>query len=80
MKPNITLVFLLTITTSATAQAYLDPGAGSLILQMVIAGIVGALFTIKMYWLKLKQMVLRWFGKEIHQAEDEVGDEQKHID
>ncbi len=34
--------------------AYLDPGTGSIILQAVIAGFMGALFAIKLFWAKLK--------------------------
>jgi len=35
------------------ASAYLDPGTGSAVLQMVVAGVMGALFVLKMYWRKL---------------------------
>jgi len=37
----------------ATAQAYLDPGTGSMILQAVIGAVAGALIVIKLYWYKL---------------------------
>lgn len=33
--------------------AYLDPGSGSLILQMAIGAIAAFLFTIKTYWIKI---------------------------
>lgn len=57
---------LILLTGFATpAAAYLDPGAGSFILQMLIAGIVGALFTIKLYWYRFKTFVARLFGKDI---------------
>jgi hypothetical protein len=36
------------------AQAYLDPGSGSFLIQIVIAGLVGAAFIIKTYWKKIK--------------------------
>ena len=36
------------------AQAYLDPGTGSMILQVLVAGVLGGLFAIKMYWRQLK--------------------------
>ena len=36
------------------AHAYLDLGTGSMIIQSLIAGIVGAFFIIKTYWFKLK--------------------------
>lgn len=61
---------------SQQAYAYLDPGAGSFILQMLIAGIMGALFTIKLYWYKVKVLVARLLGKEIEENNDE-GDEDE---
>jgi len=36
------------------AYAYLDPGTGSVILQVVIAAVLGALFTLKLYWNRLR--------------------------
>lgn len=39
------------------AQAYLDPGTGSMILQAVVAGFLGLAFTLRMYWQKLKDLV-----------------------
>ncbi len=36
------------------AHAYIDPGTGSMIIQLLIAGILGATFTIKVYWKKIK--------------------------
>jgi hypothetical protein len=39
---------------SSPAWAYLDPGTGSLIVQGLIAAVVGALVTGKLYWYKLK--------------------------
>jgi len=45
-------VFLL--MTPGTAHAYLDPGTGSLILQGLVATILGVTFTVRMYWSRLK--------------------------
>ena len=36
------------------AQAYLDPGTGSMILQMVIGGVLVAGYTIKTYWRRIR--------------------------
>jgi len=47
-----------------SAIAYLDPGTGSLILQMLIAGIIGAMYTIKLYWYRLKTLVAQIFSIE----------------
>ena len=72
-------VFFLGSFFSSSAFAYIDPGAGSLILQAAIAGIVGGLFTIKLYWYKFKHMVLKFFGKEVPTEEegDQDGDADK---
>jgi len=43
-----------------SAHAYLDPGTGSILLQMLIGGIAGGLIVLKMYWTKAKLMI---FGR-----------------
>ena len=45
-----------------TAFAYLDPGTGSIILQSLIAGIIGSMAFARMYWTRLKALVGRTFG------------------
>ncbi len=45
-----------------TAFAYLDPGTGSIILQSLIAGIIGSMAFARMYWARLKEIVRRTFG------------------
>ena len=38
----------------ALPPAYLDPGSGSFILQLLVAGILGGLVALRMSWGKLK--------------------------
>jgi hypothetical protein len=40
-------------------QAYLDPGSGSFLIQLLIAGLVGAAFFIKASWGKIKRFFNR---------------------
>ena len=50
------VVWLITLTIfifPETSYAYLDPGTGSFVFQMIIAGLVGGLFTIKTFWRKI---------------------------
>jgi hypothetical protein len=47
-----TLIYLLAIPVNSFA--YLDPGSGSYIIQIMIGTFLGALFTIKMYWGRIK--------------------------
>ena len=46
--------FLTAASAAAPAYAYLDPATGSIILQLVLGGIVGAGAIIKLYWAKVK--------------------------
>jgi hypothetical protein len=63
MKPFSLIIILLLLFPSLT-EAYLDPGAGSYILQMLIAGALGLMFTIKLYISKIKSFFSGLFGKE----------------
>jgi len=57
------------------AYAYLDPGTGSLIIQSVIAVVVGASFTIKLYWYKIKSFFVK--GKDVAVDTRDVVDSTK---
>lgn len=48
-------VFLLTIIIlpQGYVSAYLDPGTGSLIVQFVVAGVLGLVVAIKLFWGKI---------------------------
>ncbi len=50
------------IMIARDAQAYIDPGTGSFILQMLIASILGALLTLKLWFGAAKRLVRRVFG------------------
>lgn len=43
--------FLLAL--AAPAHAYIDPGTGSYVFQIVIAAAVGAAFSIKLFWRRI---------------------------
>lgn len=42
------------LAVSGSAHAYVDPGAGSLLLQLIIGGVGGALVALKLFWGRLK--------------------------
>ena len=54
LKITFIIFGLIYLVFPQKAYAYLDPGTGSLILQMIIAGLLGASFAIKVYWKKIK--------------------------
>jgi hypothetical protein len=55
---------LVCFPAPAEAQ-YLDPGAGSIIVQAVVAGVVGAAAALKLYWGKISRFVS---GRSKHDA------------
>ena len=52
------ILAFLHIVFPARAHAYVDPGTGSYFLQFLIAGLLGLLYSIKIYWRKIKEAVI----------------------
>ena len=46
-------VLLGILLTEAPAEAYLDPGAGSMLLQLVLGGVAGFAVIGKLFWHRL---------------------------
>jgi hypothetical protein len=44
------LVLVYTVSLTQEALAYLDPGSGSMMLQLLLGGIVGVAVILKLYW------------------------------
>ncbi len=65
MKKSILIIFYIGIFISLTSQAhaYLDPGTGSMMLQIVIASLIGGLFALKGYWSRIKSFFQTYFLK-----------------
>lgn len=43
----------------SSAHAYLDPGTGSMVLQIVLGGVAGALVIVKIYWARVRSFFSR---------------------
>lgn len=61
---EIVVLFLFIFVFPKNSYAYLDPGTGSYIFQIVIAGFIGGLFVFKIYWNKIKTSLRNLFSKE----------------
>jgi hypothetical protein len=67
LKRLLTICFFLMFfhfVFPSFAYAYLDPGSGSYIFQLILAGIVGLMFLIKVYWNKIKALVVGLFSRD----------------
>ncbi|MFO8059808.1 MAG: hypothetical protein R6U70_04035 [Bacillota bacterium] len=49
----VCVAVLVTAIIPAEAHAYLDPGTGSQLFQVLLALFVGAAFTVKVYWKRI---------------------------
>ena len=66
------ILALLVLMAPRDAAAYIDPGAGSMILQILLGGIAGALVLGKRYYRRL----LAVFRRAPHNVEQETGPER----
>jgi len=60
MTRRAALAAILALLASQPAQAYIDPGTGSLILQGLVAFFVGAAFTLKTFFREKIRPVIDW--------------------
>ena len=73
-------VFLLLIISlySAEANAYLDGGTGSMIIQLLLGGFAVAGSFVKIYWNKIKKYFIS--SKEVHVTSDNINSDPSKSD
>ena len=60
---GVALLLAGVMAAPSPAHGDLDPGTVSYLCQILIAALVGGLFAIKIFWVKIKLFFLRLFGK-----------------
>ncbi len=55
----LTGVIAIVLTGSRPAHAYLDPGSISMLIQGLVAALVGGLVVVRMYWSRLRHLLFR---------------------
>jgi len=70
----IGLMAVWALVAPGRAHAYLDPGSGSYLFQILIAALVGGLFAVKIFWGRIKLFFLGLFGKKGKEASGGDGD------
>lgn len=56
-------------------MAYLDPGSGSFLIQILIALFLGSAFAIRTFWGRIKSFFARILGRELNEDEADEDDE-----
>ena len=59
LLPRAILVVAWLILLTRTAAAYIDPGSGSFLIQVVIAALISAGVAVKMFWRNIKRAIFR---------------------
>lgn len=57
------LLTLLLLALPSVAQAYLDPGTGSYVVQLLIGGLLGGLFALGVFWRRVLAFFKRLFRR-----------------
>ena len=49
-KTIVALCFIFVFMVPSPSFAYLDPGSGSMLLQLILGGVAGLVVVFKLYW------------------------------
>ena len=60
---GVLLLLTLLLALPSIANAYLDPGTGSYVLQLLIGGLLGGLFALGMFWRRVLAFFKRLFKR-----------------
>ena len=60
---RILLSLTLLLALPSTAHAYLDPGTGSYVVQLLIGTVLGGLFAVGMFWRRVVAYIKRLFKR-----------------
>lgn len=72
------LFFLLFL--ESTAYGYIDPGAGSVLIQLVLGGFGGLLVVVRLYWNDIKSSLSRFSVRKIQKKSSFSEKEPSPID
>jgi hypothetical protein len=56
LRMLLQIVFLFVLLPLENAFAYIDPGAGGILLQLLLSGIVGIGVAVRAYWKRLPRL------------------------
>jgi len=56
---TLALAFLTLMLASDDVHAYLDPGTGSLVIQIVTGSVLAVAYTAKVYWRRIRNLFRR---------------------
>ncbi len=64
---TLLLAAAVAIMVIPSAAAYLDPGTGAVLWQVLVSSLLGAVFAVKLFWRRIKDFFLGLFGRKPHE-------------
>ena len=55
-KTAIAILCVALVLTASPAHAYIDPGTGGLLVQLLTGGVAGLLVLVRLYWHRLRSV------------------------
>ncbi|HUF17397.1 MAG TPA: hypothetical protein VMS12_05060 [Thermoanaerobaculia bacterium] len=52
-RPSATILITFVIFLAPPVYGYIDPGTGSMVLQLILGGVAGALVAGKLFWTRI---------------------------
>lgn len=65
------VIALLLLCIPSSLFAYIDPGSGSYIIQVIIAALLGGAVAIKVFWQRIKNFFTSRFAKKPQELDNE---------
>jgi len=65
-----TVMLYVSLFSASPSHAYLDPGSGSMVLQLLLGGLAGLAVFLKLFWRKLTGMLGLGKGKNNSSGRD----------
>lgn len=59
MRPTILAMLLLALVVALPAEAYLDPNASSVLVQLLLGGLAGVAIAAKLFWGHIRALFSR---------------------
>jgi hypothetical protein len=72
MKYTLFFLSIILLILVRDSEAYIDPGSGSYVLQLIVASFFAIIFTLKVFWRNIKAFFSGTGGKK----HDQSGSEQ----
>ena len=67
---TVAAVVALLLIATGSANAYVDPGTGSYLLQVLVASLLASLFVIKGFWRNIRSAIGKLVGRHPKEEDD----------